>query len=315
MRARLPLSLMRKAVWTLLMPRIAARLSLLPLPSVLRSLNHHLRPLALMARITLANFECSANPCVPALEKLPIPRQRVLRSAKYIPPEWDAAIHYLQLTDIRIVNTDQSGMTVPTHSEAHLMGVGPQPAQSHPPQRRRHTTGLDRYRPFPSAIKTPPEADLGCHCSDGHSTIAGLSDRQLDMGNGWQCGTNPWTEQDGYDGSLGRTITFSAYHTFALHGEIVGIIAALIATASSTGQVRIITDYLDAVRTAETARRPGFSVFSWRGALICKTPRFDGPVSSPNRPSERGTQGLANWTPAVIRGRALRVSTVGRYLN
>lgn len=121
MRARLPLSLVRKAVWTLLMPRIAARLSLLPLPSVLRSLNHHLRPLALMARITLANFECSANPCVPALEKLPIPRQRVLRSAKYIPPEWDAAIHYLQLTDNRIVNTDQSGMTVPTHSEAHLI--------------------------------------------------------------------------------------------------------------------------------------------------------------------------------------------------
>ena len=122
-------------------------------------------------------------------------------------------------------------------------------------------------------------------------------------GTGW-IRRQPWSDHH-----------VSGLYTFALHGEIVGIIAALIATASSTGQVRIITDYLDAVRTAETARRPGFSVFSWRGALICKTPRFDGPVSSPNRPSERGTQGLANWTPAVIRGRALRVSTVGRYLN
>ena len=77
---------------------------------MLRSLNHHLTEIRTMAQITLANWQCLGNGCIPPLES------STLRSAddprltgfSQVPDGWITAVQYLNDADLPIVETDQS---------------------------------------------------------------------------------------------------------------------------------------------------------------------------------------------------------------
>lgn len=158
----MPIALIRRAVNGLLVPRIRARLSFMPLPSemaklveeamskkimtalelrftsktsilyspvtnngfgmssvvninaelavksVMRSLNHHLSQYRALAKITMANWECGANGCLPPLEIDRGAGLEIHGRRKTVPSHWLTVLEYTQKTGIRIVGTDSS---------------------------------------------------------------------------------------------------------------------------------------------------------------------------------------------------------------
>ncbi|EIW69129.1 hypothetical protein TREMEDRAFT_62856 [Tremella mesenterica DSM 1558] len=72
--------------------------------TVLRALNHHLPPLSNMAQITLANWQCQSNQCIPPLES----PKRYRRPTASVPLTWTTAATYLATAEMSILDTDQS---------------------------------------------------------------------------------------------------------------------------------------------------------------------------------------------------------------
>ena len=74
---------------------------------LLRGLNHHLPEVSKMAHITMANWQCTANGCVPPLERLARSTDK-RTTVPCIPDAWKAAAEYLNASQLPIVETDQN---------------------------------------------------------------------------------------------------------------------------------------------------------------------------------------------------------------
>lgn len=116
-------------------PSVTALNGKIAIERVLRGLNHHITPFRQMASITMANWQCQANHCAPPLETMRPDttekpqqtgsgrRRRVVDDGPFrdnpIPDSWRVAREYLDRTDIRIVETDQSHWR--TSPAAHII--------------------------------------------------------------------------------------------------------------------------------------------------------------------------------------------------
>lgn len=117
---------------------------------MLRSLNHHLPEIRVMAQISMANWQCRVNGCIPPLESLTehtAPRAE-FRPHACVPTSWIAAVKYLRDADLPVVQTDQSYLY--DSSIEHLMTRVQNQTDDIPPR-----WAANRLR----ALQTPREAN------------------------------------------------------------------------------------------------------------------------------------------------------------
>jgi len=292
---------------------------------VLRALNHHLSPFRTMARITMANWMCLNNGCVPPMEVTlvsesersvpgygeigPQGRGRPRREPDVpIPMTWKAAHQYMKMANVPVIETDQSYLS--RSAVCHLI-------------KRRMTQNCDEsttkaasklllltpgkdhmslkdWIPTLSTLTQPAGRQWVPKAIKSVSSARFIQDmRLLDVTvfdsrakrkrtynnlllSSFRTTSPPTSGIWATDGSsieqfdLCRSTTAaitgpssamlqtSGQYSSSLHGERLGLIAALLQSALEPGQSTIITDHLISVLDAERIRHPQYIDDSWK---------------------------------------------------
>lgn len=273
--------------------------------NLLRGLNHHLEPMRVMAEITLANWQCQGNACVPPLER---PAETLItgQGGPAIPYPWLAAAEYLKLSRICITSTDQSDL--PKESMQHVA----RRAAPTLPERSRHILQyFDRIQPSVAfseyrdaflnktafgAMRTQNPAilnwlrhfDLRELMFNDKSPLRTRAQRKQMMARALKASFTPdrgatariWSSDGSAKAYPAGPSTTAAVcgpaeasyliigqPTSSRHGELLGLIAAATGTTASNHPAnRIITDYANGVTAVKTLRSAEFDPFDWRGS-------------------------------------------------
>lgn len=298
------------------LPSIVEINGVIAVDRLLRSLNHHIRPFRIAAEIAMANWQCHGNHCAPPLEMIqaprspPVGRKRPATEAcegHYSPVSWRVAQEYLRLTDIRIIETDQSHVqsSPPAHiaRRAHVTNTPQQrdvarAYQIYPSLFRTGTitsliSGLSSVRPqtltTQSAIRSLSKIDIPASLTNTDTSVfqsratrrtaynrtitraltctadSGEQQTYATDGSSIQTPAGRTSSTAALVGPMTASFVITGQMSSSMHGERLGLIAALIATQLGSRSATILTDHLNSVRDVNRVRHPDFRIDTWRG--------------------------------------------------